>query len=159
MNMASVLAVPSRQGQGQRTARRAIEILLDHDARYQCPTGAERKALLVGFAMRGQTLYGAAFDVLRLEAPMDLTDPAAIADAIETITICEIKSSNRSNVGADLRGYMFNITAAEHLTAQSVGARYRFVFVSTVTGEHCEMSLNEVFARARGMYPAWHIRF
>jgi hypothetical protein len=54
---------------------------------------------------------------------------------------------------------MFNITAAEHLTAQSVGARYRFVFVSTVTGEHCEMSLNEVFARARGMYPAWHVRF
>ena len=53
----------------------------------------------------------------------------------------------------------FNITAAELLTAQSVGDRYRFLFVNTLTGEHQEMRLNEVFGRARAMYPAWHIRF
>ena len=40
-----------------------------------------------------------------------------------------------------------------------VGALYRFVFVNTLTGAHEEMALNEVFGRARGMYPAWHIRF
>lgn len=147
------------QGAGQQTARRAVQILLAHDPRYRCPTGPERKALLVGYAMRGMTLYGAAFDVLRLDHPVDLSDADAIARSIDAITVCEIKSTNRANVGPDLKGYIFNITAAEHLTAQSVGSRYRFLFVSTLTGEHCEMALNEVFGRARGMYPAWHIRF
>lgn len=33
-----------------------------------------------------------------------------------------------------------------------------FAFVNTLTGEHQEMSFNEVFARSRAMYPAWHIR-
>lgn len=144
---------------GHRTARRAIEILLAHDDRYHLPTAAERKALLVGFAMAGKTLYGAAYDVIRRDAPIVLTDPMSIATSIDAITICEIKSTNQSSIGPDLKGYMFNITAAEHLTAQSVGPRYRFLFVSTLTGKHCEMSLNEIFGRARGMYPAWHIRF
>lgn len=144
---------------GQQTARKGVQVLLAKDARYHCPTGIERKALLVGYAMRGMTLYGAAFDVLRLDRPIDLTDAEAIARSIDSITVCEIKSTNRANIGPELKGYMFNITAAEHLTAQSVGARYRFLFVSTVTGEHSEMSLSEVFGRARGMYPAWHIRF
>ena len=40
-----------------------------------------------------------------------------------------------------------------------VGSLYRFVFVNTLTGAHQEMALNEVFGRARGMYPAWHTRF
>ncbi|GAA4762723.1 hypothetical protein [Novosphingobium ginsenosidimutans] len=153
-----VAGLPPREA-GQQTARKAVQVLLAKDARYHCPTGIERKALLVGYAMRGMTLYGAAFDVLRLNHPIALTDAEAIARSIDAITVCEIKSTNRANIGPELKGYMFNITAAEHLTAQSVGARYRFVFVSTVTGEHCEMSLNEVFGRARGMYPAWHIRF
>lgn len=33
------------------------------------------------------------------------------------------------------------------------------VFVNTLTAEHQEMGLNQIFGRARGMYPAWHIRF
>jgi hypothetical protein len=144
---------------GHRTAQRATEILVAHDTRYHCPTRRERDALLVGFAKHRKTLYGAAFDVIRMEQPIDLSDPDAIAAAIETITICEVKSTNRKNIGVDLRGYFFNITAAELLTAQSVGERYRFVFVNTLTGQHQEMALNEVFARARGLYPAWHIRF
>lgn len=143
---------------GNGTARKAVDILLAHDPRYRCPTKAERQALLVGYAKRGKTLYGAAFDVVRLDAAIDLTDEDAIAAGIEAITICEIKSTNRAAIGPDLKGYFFNITAAEHLTAQSVGQRYRFLFVNTVTGNHQEMSLNEVLGRARGMYPAWHIR-
>jgi fumarate hydratase class II len=59
----------------------------------------------------------------------------------------------------DLKGYLFNITAAELLVAQSLGQQFRFVFVNTLSGEYQEMSLNEVFARSRAMYPAWHIRF
>lgn len=143
---------------GQRTARKAVEILLAHDPRYHCPTPAERKALMVGYAICGKTLSAAAYDVIRLERPINLTDPEAIAEAIDAIIICEVKSTNQKKIGADLKGYFFNITAAELLTAQSVGERYRFLFVNTVTGEHQEMALSEVFGRARNMYPAWHIK-
>lgn len=144
---------------GHRTARRAIDILLAREARYRCPTKAERNALLVGFAMHAKVLYGAAFDMVRLDREVDLGDHQAIADNIGAITICEIKSTNRPALKADLKGYFFNITAAELLTAQSLGAQYRFLFVNTLTGEHAEMALNEIFGRARAMYPAWHIRF
>lgn len=109
--------------------------------------------------MYRKVLYGAAFDVVRLAEPVDLSDPRAIAAAIDAITICEIKSTNRREMQPDLKGYFFNITAAELLTAQSLGSQYRFLFVNTLTGEHVEMALNEIFGRARGMYPAWHIRF
>lgn len=159
MIQTSILADVDPKTVGNGTARRAIDILLAQDSRYHCPSRAERKALLVGYAMRDKVLYGAAFDVIRLNQPVDLRDPQAIAAATDTITICEIKSTNRSTLRADLKGYFFNITAAELLTAQSVGEKYRFLFVNTVTGEHEEMALNEVFGRARGMYPAWHIRF
>lgn len=88
-----------------------------------------------------------------------LRDPAAIATNIDAITVYEIKSTNRQSMKADLKGYFFNITAAELLVAQSLGQQFRFAFVNTLTGEHQEMSLSEVFARSRAMYPAWHIRF
>lgn len=144
---------------GHRTARRAVELLLEQDARYRCPTRAERLALMVGFAKLGQTLNGAAFDAVRLDRSIDLLDPDAIAASVDAVTICEIKSTNQKKIGPDLKGYFFNITAAEQLTAQSLGSRYRFVFVNTVTAEHQELSFAEIMSRARGLYPAWHIRF
>ena len=159
MIASDALIPPAPGSAGQRTAQRAVDILLAHDPRYHCPTRVERLELLVGYAKRGKTLYGAAFDVIRMDQPVDLTNSDQIAAAIEAITICEIKSTNRTAINEDLKGYFFNITAAELLTAQSVGALYRFVFVNTLTGAHEEMALNEVFGRARGMYPAWHIRF
>jgi hypothetical protein len=144
---------------GHRTARTAVEMLCAADPRYRCPTRAERDALLVGFAKHRMTLNGAAFDAVRLERDVDLADPEHIASDMDAITICEVKSTNRVSLKADLRGYFFNITAAELLTAQSLGDRYRFVFLNTVTGDNTEMVLTEVFSRARGLYPAWHIRF
>lgn len=143
---------------GHRTAQRAVDILLAKDPRYRCPTHSERKALLVGFARCGKVLGGAGYDVIRVEGELDLSDESAIAEAIDRITVCEIKSTNRKKLRPDLKGYFFNITAAEQLTAQSLGARYRLLFVNTLTGEHQEMSFNEVLGRARAIYPSWHIR-
>lgn len=144
---------------GHQTAKQAAAILLAKDEGYHIPTRLERDALLVGFAMHRRVLYGAAFDSVRLTRPVDLADAQAIATTIDAITICEIKSTNRRTMQADLRGYFFNITAAELLTAQSLGPKYRFLFVNTLTGEHQELSLGEIFAKAKAMYPAWHIRF
>ena len=144
---------------GHRTARRAVELLCQLDASYRCPTRSERDALLVAFAKHRKTLHTAAFDAVRLAAPLDLVNADAIADQIDLVTICEVKSTNRTMMGANLKGYFFNITAAEMLTAQGLGRQYRFVFVNTLTGHHQEMSLQDVMGRARAMYPAWHIRF
>lgn len=144
---------------GHRTARRALDQLCQADPRYHSPTRAERTALMVAFAARGRTLHPAAFDAIRFEQSVDLTDPAALSANLDAITICEIKSTNQNRIGADLRGYFFNVTAAELLSAQSLGTRYCFVFVNTLTGDHQEMGLNEIFGRARATYPAWHIRF
>ena len=148
---------PSVHGHG--TARKAVRILIEKAVGYIEPTHRERDALLIGFAMHRKLLYGAAFDVLRLSKPVDLTSPEAIAADIDAIMVHEIKSTNRAMMKADLKGYFFNITAAELLVAQSLGPQFRFTFVNTLTGEHQEMALNDIFARSRAMYPAWHIRF
>jgi hypothetical protein len=150
---------PQATTHGHQTARRAIRVLLEKAIGFHEPTRRERDALLVGFAMHRRVLYGAAFDVIRLSRPVDLTDPAAIASEIDAITVYEIKSTNRPGLKADLKGYFFNVTAAELLVAQSLGIQFRFAFVNTLSGDYQEMSLNEIFARSRAMYPAWHIRF
>jgi hypothetical protein len=144
---------------GHRTARRAVDQLCAIDGRYKCPSRIERDALVVAFARKRMTLHAAAFDVVRLERPLDLFDEEILIENIDAITVCEIKSTNQKSVTDSLRGYFFNITAAELLAAQSLGAQYRFLFVNTVSGLHQEMSLNDVMGRARATYPAWHIRF
>ena len=50
-------------------------------------------------------------------------------------------------------------TASEVLVAQSLKAQFRFIFVNTVSGVHLELQLNEIFAKARGIYPTWSISF
>jgi hypothetical protein len=144
---------------GHHTAKVAVRVLLECDSRFHEPSRIERDALLVGFAMHQRVLYGAAFDVVHLSRPVDLAAAEAIAANIDAITVYEIKSTNRRSMKPDLKGYFFNITAAELLVAQSLGQQYRFAFVNTLSGEYEEMSLNDVFARSRAMYPAWHIRF
>jgi hypothetical protein len=155
---ASLSALEEPASNNHRTAQRAVDVLLAKDPRYRCPTSSERQALLLGFARRGKVLIGSAYDVVRVEGELNLSDDAAIAGALERVTLCEIKSTNRRTLGADLKGYFFNITAAEQLTAQSLGARYRLLFVNTITGEHQEMSFSEVLGRAKAIYPSWHIK-
>ena len=141
------------------TSRRAVRIMVEKGEGFHEPKGKERDALLVGFAMHRRGVYGAGYDLVHLEREVDLTSSQAVAENISAIRIIEVKSTNRKLMKADLKGYFFNITAAELLVAQSLGPQFRFAFVNTLTGEYQEMSLNDVFARSRAMYPAWHIRF
>ena len=143
---------------GHHTAKIAVRVLLECDTGFHEPSRMERDALLVGFAMRRRVLYGAAFNMSTpFSRPVDLADAEAIAANIDNSY--EIKSTNRRAMKPNLEGYFFNITAAELLVAQSIGQQFRFAFVNTLSGEYEEMSLNDVFARSRAMYPAWHIRF
>ena len=148
-----------RTANEKQTAKRAVAILLSRGEGFHEPTRAERDALLVGFAMKRQVLYGAAFDLVRVSGEVDLSDAAAIAARLDQITVYEIKSTNKPSTRADFGGYFFDLTTAELLVGQSLGARYRFAFVNTLTDDWVEMSLPEIFGRARKIYPKWAIAF
>lgn len=90
---------------------------------------------------------------------MDLDSAESIYERIDDLLVCEIKSTNNPSVKERFAGYFFAITAGEMLTAQSLGDRYRFVFVNTITRELLDLSLREIFARSRGIYPTWSVRF
>lgn len=141
-----------------QTARKAEKILIQSGGGFLVPTSKQKRLLLVEFARRNLVVYGKAFDVVRIAGNIDLDDPAEIAAKLDTIILCEVKSSNRK-LPEDFRGYFFALTTAELLVAQNLKERFRFIFVNTVTGSFLELTLQELFARARGIYPTWSIMF
>ena len=143
---------------GQKTAKAAAAILVAKKAGFIIPTGKQRQNLLVAFAKRGKVVYGKAFDVVKISAPVNLDDLAEVEKHLEQIRVFEVKST-RKKLRSDFSGYFFALTAAEVLVAQSLKKQFSFVLVNTGTREHLEMSLAEIFARAKGIYPTWSICF
>ena len=143
---------------GQETAKNAAAILVAKKIGFLVPIGNQRKNLLVAFAKRGKVVYGKAFDVVKLAADLDLNDLAEVERNLAHITIYEVKSS-RKKLPADFGGYFFALTAAEVLVAQSLKKQFKFVLVNTTTREHLEITLAEIFSRAKGIYPTWSISF
>ena len=70
----------------------------------------------------------------------------------------EIKSTKKE-VGEDFSGYFFSLSTAELLVAQSLGEQYRFLFINTTTGTMLDLSLQEVYSKARAIYPTWSVQF
>lgn len=112
----------------------------------------------MAFAKRDMIVYGKAFDVIRLTEPVNLDSVNEVETHLSKLLLCEIKSTKK-DMAADFRGYFFGLTAAEVLVAQNLKAQFRFIFVNTVSGAHLELQLNEIFAKARGIYPTWSISF
>ncbi len=112
----------------------------------------------MAFAERNLVVYGKAFDAVRLSKHVDLTDLSAVRTHLDAITVYESKSTNRK-LPPSFKGYFFALTGAEMLVAQSLKHRFRFAFVNTVTGAVLDLSLIELFGRARGIYPTWSIAF
>jgi hypothetical protein len=150
--------VPIEIQSGQQTARKAAELLVSKSVDFIIPTAVQRQNLLVAFAKKGKVVYGKAFDIVKLSRPIDLSDLEAVEAGLKNITVLEIKSS-RKKLGTGFAGYFFSLTAGEVLVAQSLKAQFRFAFVDTSTGEHLELTLSEVFAKAKGIYPTWSICF
>lgn len=144
---------------GQQTARRAVELLVKSGEGFILPTAEQRKALLFAFVQEDYIIYGKAFDIVKLKSPVDLNDSEDIRRHLDDIVIYEIKSTSKPTVKPDFRGYFFSLSTAELLVAQNLGPRFRFAFVNTLTRTHIELSLPEIFARARGIYPTWSIQF
>ncbi len=153
----SIRAVVEFQS-GQTTARKAAQILVAKNLGFLIPTAVQRQNLLVAFAKRGKVVYGKAFDILRLSGTVNLDDLAAVEAQLSAISVFEIKYS-RKKLRPDFAGYFFALTAAEVLVAQSLKNQFKFVLVNTGTGDHLEMSLSEIFSRAKGIYPTWSICF
>lgn len=143
---------------GQTTAKKAAGILVAKAAGFQIPTARQKQNLLVAFAKKGKVVYGKAFDIVRVDGSVDLDDLANLEQNLGSVTIFEIKST-RKKLKADFSGYFFALTAAEVLVAQSLKSQFKFALVNTGTREHLEMDLNEIFARAKGIYPTWSICF
>ncbi len=143
----------------QATARLAAKILSRNGQGYVVPNARQREAILVAFVRAGYVVYGKAFDIVRIDGQVDLTDEVDVRKNIDNITLYEIKSTSKATVKANFRGYFFSMSTAELLVAQNLGDRYRFAFVNTRTLEHVELSLTELFARSRGIYPSWSVMF
>lgn len=146
------------QTSGKQTANAACRLLVEKGIGFVLPTGLQRQNVVVAFAKSGGVVYGKAFDMIRLSAPVNLDDETEVFRNLAALTLYEVKSTNR-RVGADFAGYFFSLSTAELLVAQSLRAKFRFAFVNITTGEFVDLTLVEVFARAKGIYPTWSIRF
>jgi hypothetical protein len=143
---------------GSATAGKAALLLASKGLGYLVPTLRQKKNIVVAFAKRDMIVYGKAFDVIRLTEPVNLDSVNEVETHLSKLLLCEIKSTKK-DVATDFRGYFFGLTAAEVLVAQNLKAQFRFIFVNTVSGAHLELQLNEIFAKARGIYPTWSISF
>jgi hypothetical protein len=144
---------------GQQTAKAAALVLLELDAGFVIPSPKEREAILVAFVLSGFVVYGKAFDIVKLARPIQLDDSEEVRRNLDGVTLYEIKSTNKSSVKATFERYFFSLSTAELLVAQNLGSHYRFAFVNVLTKTHVELTLREVFAKARGIYPTWSIQF
>jgi hypothetical protein len=143
---------------GSKTARRAAALLAGLDAGFVVPTPQQKKNLVIAFAKRNLIIYGKAFDIIRMSEPLDLDDGEAVERGLDTITVFEIKSTNKT-LREDFGSYFFALTAAEVLVAQSLKDRFGFILVNVNTGHYLEMTLNQIFARMKAIYPTWSILF
>ena len=143
----------------QQTAKKALTILVNSHKGFVLLSPKEIQTLLVAFARKKMVLYGRAFDIVKTSKKIDFTNEKEILANLKHITVCEVKSTNRKDLRQDSKGYFFDFTTAELLVAQSLKDRYKIVFVNTITKHFEEMTLNQVFAKAKGIYPKWAIRF
>jgi hypothetical protein len=149
--------LPAIYQTGQATAKKAQEILIAKDKRYIIPSGRQRQNLLVAFAKKGMVVYGRAFDMVKVQSPLNLDDLKQVEEHLSSVVLLEIKSTKKQ-VGSDFSGFFFSLTGGEVLVAQSLKDQFRFALVNTSTGHHEELTLAQVFARAKGIYPTWSIR-
>ena len=141
---------------GQKTAKKAAEILVSKNLGFIVPTAGQKLNLLIAFAKKNKVVYGKAFDIVKLSEPVVLDDLVDLEQNLQKVTIFEIKSTKKK-LTSDFSSFFFALTGAEVLVAQSLKKQFKFALVNTSTGEHVEMDLAQIFARAKGIYPTWSI--
>jgi hypothetical protein len=145
-------------GTSKNTAQKAARILEDSGNGFYVPNSEERRKLLIAFAERGLTLYGKAFDIIRISGKEKVSALGDLTSQFHHLIIYEIKSTNKVSVKDDFTGYFFSLSTAELLTAQNLGEKYKFILVNTLTKRVLELSLRELYAKAKGIYPSWSVQ-
>ena len=144
---------------GKQTAKKAVEILCKKKLGFYEPTTVQRRKLLKAFVQFDLLLYGKAYDLVKTTKNINLNDENDIFKNFDHITIYEVKSTNQERIPKNFKGYFFDLTTAELLVAQSLGDKFKFAFVHTATGNFIELTINQVFAKAKRIYPKWAITF
>ncbi len=118
---------------GQATAKQAVKLLTDGHGFIE-PNAEQRTHVAMAFAGAKRVVYGRAFDVLKVTEGVivDWTDLSSVQQHLSDITLYEVKSTSKK-LPEDFSGYFFSLSTAELLVAQSLGAQFRFAFVSVVT--------------------------
>jgi hypothetical protein len=138
----------------QQTAKKAAKILVAKGVGFVIPTAKQKRILLVAFAKKNKVIYGK-----KVLGQVNLDSLENVEKQLKEIVLYEIKSTSKTSVTADFGKYFFALSTAELLVAQNLKAHYKFVFVNTITKQHLELTLAEIFARAKGIYPVWSIMF
>lgn len=142
---------------GQATAKLALTVLKEQG--YVVPTGPERKHLAMAFAGQGKVVYGKAFDAARIAGDaVQLNSLANVMDRLGDVRLFEVKSTDRQ-LASDFSGHFFSLSTAELLVAQSLRGQFGFLFVNVRSGVVAELTLQDVFSRAKAIYPSWSIQF
>jgi hypothetical protein len=144
----------------QSTSKKAAEILIEKNEGYIEPNKDERLNLLIAFAKKNKVVYGKAFDIVKIIGEeINLMNLEEVEKNLDRITIYEIKSTSRKNIDANFNRYFFGLTTAELLVAQNLKRHFKFIFVNISTKEILELDLNEIYKKAKGIYPCWSIQF
>ena len=141
----------------KQTAKKATNILCNKKLGFRILSGIERTNLAAAFARENKVVYGKAFDLIRCNKIINFEDEKEILNKLDYITVYEVKSTNQKKIQPNFEGYFFDLTTAELLVAQSLGDQYKFVFVNTITEKFMELSIEEVYGRAKKIYPKWAI--
>jgi len=145
----------------QQTAIKAKQIVIGLDNSFVDVTTQQRKKIVAGFALENKIIYGRAFDIIKIKSGtiVNLNEIESIQKNFDNIIIYEIKSTSKEGINERFEKYFFALTTAELLVAQNLGNNFKFLFLNTLTHEHLELSLKEIFAKAKGIYPTWSIQF
>lgn len=124
------------------------------------PSNEERSAICIAFVRKGKPVYGKAFDLFQMAAQYPRS-AAGIEMAIQhgELRLLEVKSTGRAKIDEEFSGYFFSLSTAELLVAQALGDLYQFAFYNTTTKTLKLHTLNEIYKKAKGVYPTWSIRF
>lgn len=144
----------------QGTAKKAVKMLVDRNEGFRELSKTERLNIVIAFAKMNKVIYGKAFDVVKIKGKaIDLDNLSEVEKDIERITIYEVKSTAKKDIKRYFEKYFFGLTTAELLVAQNLKKQFKFIFVNTLTNEVMELTLEQIFEKAKGIYPAWSIQF
>lgn len=147
----------------KRTAERAKTWLVNRHGEkgYRGVDASERIRIAQAFAAMNKVVYGQAFDLVRVVpgTPLDFSDLSAVTAHVRNglVHLVEVKATRIAR-GDHFRGHFFSISTAELLVAQSLGTLFRFAFVDVMSEQCFEVSLQQIYARAKAIYPTWSIR-